>query len=94
MDSTLRYLPLGIVQITALSAAKGLTVPAGANVAVISPETQAVRYRDDGTAPTATVGIPIAVSQEFVYTGSLSTIEFIEQTASAKLNVAFYKIAG
>jgi hypothetical protein len=94
MDSTLRYLPLGVVQITALSAAKGLTVPAGANVAVIIPEAQAVRYRDDGTAPTATVGIPIAVGQEFVYAGSLSTIEFIEQTASAKLNVAFYKIRG
>jgi ribulose-5-phosphate 4-epimerase/fuculose-1-phosphate aldolase len=71
MDSTLRYLPLGVVQITALSAAKGLTVPAGANVAVIIPEAQAV-----------------------VYAGSLSTIEFIEQTASAKLNVAFYKIRG
>ena len=101
MNGNLRLLPLGYNQITALSAAVGLgqgltnnAVPAGANYAVIIPETQAVRFRDDGTNPTAGVGVPIAVGQEFDYTGNLGAVKVIEQTASAKLNIAFYKIAG
>lgn len=94
MNTNLRYAPLGYQQITALSAATALTVPTGANFAVIIAETQAVRFRDDGTAPTATVGMALAVAQEFEYAGNLSAIRFIEQTASAKLNVSYYKIAG
>jgi hypothetical protein len=82
---------LGYQQITALSAATALAPPAGATTAVITAETQAVRYRDDGTNPTATVGMPIAVGQPFTYTGNLAAIKFIEQTASAKLNVSYYK---
>lgn len=83
--------PVGYQQITSLSAATGLTVPTGAVIAVVVPETQAVRWRDDGTNPTASVGMPIAVGQAFVYTGNLAAIAFIEQTASAKLDVSYYK---
>ena len=82
--------PLGFQQITGLSAAKSLTVPTGATYAIISPGAQAVRWRDDGTAPTATVGMPIAVGTNFTYSGSLAAIQFIEQTASAVLNVSYY----
>ncbi|HEY8879199.1 MAG TPA: hypothetical protein VIN03_16645 [Roseateles sp.] len=85
--------PLGYQQITSLSGAQGLTVPAGTKLALIQAETQAVRWRDDGTAPTATVGYPLAVGSELRYTGTaaaLAAIRFIEQTASAKLNVSYY----
>lgn len=82
--------PLGYEQITSLSAAAALTVPAGAAVAVIEAETQAVRWRDDGTDPTATVGMPLPTGRVFVYAGALSAIKFIEQAASAKLNVNYY----
>ncbi|QIP09038.1 hypothetical protein [Bradyrhizobium symbiodeficiens] len=59
---------------------------------MIKAEAQAVRYRDDGTAPTATVGFPMATADEpFVYQGTISKLQFIEQTASAKLNVLFYR---
>lgn len=81
---------VGYQQITSLSASTALTVPANARYCVVIPETQAIRFRDDGTAPTATVGMPLTVSQPFVYTGDLSAIRFIEQTASAKLNVSYY----
>lgn len=95
MDGLQRYTALGYQQIASgLSAALGLTVPVGATVAVIVAEAQAVRFRDDGTNPTATVGIPLAVAQEFFYTGPLANIKFIEQTASAKLNVSYYKGGG
>lgn len=82
---------LGYQQITSLSSATALTVPNGATKAVIKCETQAVRWRDDGTNPTSTVGMPMATTDApFEYTGSLSAIKFIEQSASAKLNVAYY----
>lgn len=82
---------LGYQQITSLSAATGLTVPAGAAFALISPESQAVRWRDDGTNPTATVGYPLPAGAELVCTAAqLSVIKFIEQVASAKLNICYY----
>ena len=83
--------PLGFQQLTGLSAAKGLTVPPGATFALVSPETQAVRWRDDGTAPTATVGMPLAVNLPPVPLANLAALQFIEQTASAVLNVSYYR---
>lgn len=81
---------LGYQQITGLSSAKGLTVPQGATLAVMTPLTQAIRWRDDGTNPTASVGMPIAAGAYFSYDGNLQNIKFIEQTASAELNVSYY----
>lgn len=81
---------LGYQQITALNTAATLTVPTGAKWALIVPETQAVRWRDDGTTPTASVGMTLAIAQPLEYTGDLTKIQFIEQTASAKLNVSYY----
>lgn len=83
--------PLGYQQITSLSAAASLTVPTGATIAVIIAETQAVRWRDDGTNPSATVGMPLPVQTPFVYSGDLSAIKFFEQAGSAKLNVSYFK---
>jgi hypothetical protein len=88
----------GYQQITSLSSAQSLTIPdknpqgsAGTpTAAIIRCETQAVRWRDDGTAPTASVGMPLAVGDTLVYDGDLKKIQFIEQTASAKLNVSLY----
>ena len=89
---------LGYQQITSLSSATALTVPLtdlnGLNcrpsIAIITPETQAVRWRDDGVAPSATVGMPLAVGVTLQYDGDLTKIQFFEQVASAKLNVSYY----
>jgi hypothetical protein len=85
--------PLGYEQITSLSSAQSLTVPSGAMFALIQAETQDVRWRDDGTDPTATVGMIIATEEGIWYTGLLQEIRFIETTASAKLNVVYYKLS-
>ena len=90
-DSGIRYAALGYQQITDLSAATALTIPTGATTAVIVAEAQAVRYRDDGTSPTASVGQPVAVGVSVTYTGPMSKVKFIEQTSGAKLNVLYYK---
>lgn len=89
---------LGYQQITSLSSATGLTVPSRdvqglsckPSIALITPETQAVRWRDDGVNPTASVGMPLAVGVTLQYDGDLTQIKFIEQTGSAKLNISYY----
>ncbi len=82
---------LGYEQITSLAASTGLNIPAGTRLAIIIPETQGIRYRDDGVAPTASVGMPLAAGAVFQYTGNAMTqLRFIEQTASAKLNISYY----
>lgn len=94
----LRLVPLGYQQIGAstLAAATPLTVPAGAQVAVIRVETADVRWRDDGTPPTASVGFPMLHTDTvpFEYWGDLSAIEFIAISGSPVLNVLYYRIAG
>jgi len=90
---------LGYQQITSLSSAQNLTIPdvdpiSGFKVmptfAFITAETQGVRWRDDGTAPTASVGMPLAAGATIQYDGDLRKIKFIEQTASAKINISYY----
>ena len=81
---------LGYQQITSLSASTALTVPSGATLALIVPETQNVRWRDDGTAPTSSIGMPIFVGASLSYDGDLKNIRFIQQDASATLNVSYY----
>ena len=89
---------LGYQQITSLSAATGLTVPSKdvqglackPSIAMITPETQGVRWRDDDTDPTASVGMPLAVGTTLTYDGDLTKIKFIEQVAGAKLNISYY----
>jgi len=83
--------PLGFQQITTLSSSTALTVPAGARSCLIKCQTQAVRFRDDGTAPTATVGYPLDTTDEFFYSGKLSKLRFIEATASASLCISYYR---
>ncbi len=84
----------GYQQITNLSSAVGLTVPGAGSLrgrlVLLIAEGQTVRWRDDGTNPTATVGMPLEVGQPFFYSGDPGAIKFIEAAAGAKLNVSYY----
>ena len=94
LDDTL--IPVGYQQISAPSSATGLTmIPAAegrgvANFCLIQVLTQAVRWRDDGTDPTASVGMQIAAGKDLPYNGDLSAIKFIQEAASAEINVSYY----
>lgn len=89
---------MGYQQITDLSSAVGLTVPTQTpdgskqqpTFALIIAEGAAVRWRDDATAPTASVGMPLAIGVPLQYDGDLTKIKFIQQTATAKLNISYY----
>lgn len=84
------YTPKGYQQITSLSTSVSLTVPAGAKYAMIYAENRNVRWRDDGIDPTASVGMQLLAGNGLWYDGDLAEIEFIEEAASAKLNVSYY----
>jgi hypothetical protein len=88
----------GYQQITSLSGAAALTVPQrtpeGMNgkpvFALIVAEGAPVRWRDDGTNPTSSVGMPLAIGVPLQYDGDLNKIRFIQQSASATLNISYY----
>src|SRR5512135_3184756 len=92
--------PLGYQQILAatLASATHLTLPTLPNgmlvgYVVIQCEGAAsatVRWRDDGTAPTSTVGMILDGGQELAYTGDPTMIPFIVDAGSPILNISYY----
>ena len=82
--------PMGFVQITILTSATALTVPSNADSAIVIP-TNKVNWRDDGTAPTSTVGMPLLADLTLHYDGDLGSVRFIQASGSAALNVSFYR---
>ena len=91
--------PKGFQQITTLTASTGLTVPEGAQIAIIQAEDNAVRWRDDGTAPTATVGMLLQpqaanINDTLYYQGDLDALRFIQAAATAEISVAYYAMSG
>lgn len=83
---------LGFQSITDLSEAVGLTIPEGARIALVIVENAGVRFREDGVAPSATVGMPVPSKGIVRVTTNLSGIQFIEQASSsgAALSVTYY----
>jgi hypothetical protein len=66
-------------------------IPAGTAFALIDAEGQNVRWRDDATAPTASVGKRIIKdSGDLIYDGDLTALKLIGEAAGGKVNVAFY----
>lgn len=91
---------MGYQQIVGAAASTGLTVPSVDPVtglaakpiqAVIICEGAGIRWRDDGIAPTASVGMPIAVGTVFVYDGDLNRLRIIQQAATSTINIGYYK---
>ena len=77
-------------QITDLDPAVGLTVPAGAKRAIITADTASVRYRADGTDPTATIGcLLVHAANGIILEGQdvLQNVKFF--SATGVLNVQY-----
>lgn len=82
--------PLGYVQFTPAASQALPSIPAGTVYFIMQTEAQAVRWRDDGVAPTAAIGYPLAVGVELVYTGQIDAFRIIQIAASAVVNVCYY----
>lgn len=69
------------------------SIPPNANKAVVVVEDKTIRWRDDGTNPTSSVGTKSFVNTTFVLEGRTSITKFraIRQgSADAKLSVRYY----
>lgn len=92
--------PNGYAQYTSLAAAKSLKTDAPATgtilpdrsiKALIQAETQDIRWTDDGTTPTAAIGMLLKANTVLEFEGNLATFKMIEVAASAKVNISYYK---
>lgn len=87
--------PLGYQQLTVSSTAVALTVPTNAEAALVDVESNDVRWRDDGTNPTASVGKYLSSGTHYTFIGAeeLAALKFIRVSADAKLNITYYIIS-
>jgi hypothetical protein len=95
-NSPYSFTTVGFQQMGSLASATPLTVPGAAKIAEICVENGAIRYRDDGTAPTAAVGIQVSSSAAtspvcFQYSGPLSAMQMINSTGTPGVFVAYYR---
>lgn len=84
-----QQLPLGLESFSDLSTVKYLSPPKKTAYAEVQAHTKAVRWRDDGTAPTATIGHLIPAGKTFRYVGT-GQFGIIEAEASATATVTYY----
>lgn len=90
VDDTLNCKGYQQIVSATLATATALTPPSGARIAVIQCEATTVRWRDDGTNPTAAIGMTLAAGADMLYNGDLTTIKFIRTAAGSILNVSYY----
>lgn len=96
--------PFAFETLTVSSTSKALTAtvynPAGgtaADMATIVVETDSVRHREDGLAPTASVGQLVLASATAPANltvcglGSMQAVRFIRVTTDASLSVSYYR---
>lgn len=82
--------PEGYSQLTGMASAKGIRARNG-RVALIQCLGQNVRWRDDGTDPTTTVGMRLHAGETMWFTGDLRSFRVIEEAAGAELNISVYR---
>jgi hypothetical protein len=95
-----RFNWLGYCQITSLATAKPMVtascstgaVPPTPVVAEICVSGAAVRYTSSPTVtPTASLGIPVSTNTCFQYSGPVNSLQFIQQAATATLDIEFFQ---
>lgn len=91
--------PKGYAQVTVTTSSQSInqllttaawyftSIPAGTRGVTLQPEGD-IRWRDDGVAPTATVGMKIVTNQGWVYGGDASLIRLIA-SGNTVLNIYF-----
>jgi len=83
------YAITGFTSAKTLAEALGAAIPAEATMALIQAQGQNVRWKDDGTAPTASEGHQLLAGESRIF-GNLDTLEFFQEAATATLAVNFY----
>jgi len=89
--------PLGYQQLTLTGSAQHLTLPkppagvvVGYAVIQCTGTTATAIWRDDGTAPTSSVGMTLSTGSELDYVGDFTALQFIIGSGSPVLNISYY----
>lgn len=100
-DPGIQRTPCGFQQLTLGATAQSLTIPpacqtpGGPYLLVMRVEGSGLsgRYRDDGVAPTASVGMLINQTDTYPYeySGNGATLQFISTSGAPVLDVLFYR---
>lgn len=86
--------PVGYEQKTVSTTAVTLTKPAGASRAIVMVEDQPIRYREDGTAPTSSVGVlcPAGTRFELESSSAISNFKAIRSGGTdGVISVNYYR---
>ena len=83
--------PNGYQQVTNSGTAGALTVPAGTTSMILAVSVQAIRFTLDGTNPTASSGMPVAVGDAVPIVGNIRNVRIISQTGTATVDVQYFK---
>lgn len=86
-SSTTAFNSAALVSSLTFSGQAAAGIPEGTQLLVIQPEGQAIRMRDDGSAPTTAVGYPLQAGTEFRYAGALAALQLIGQATGGIVNV-------
>lgn len=85
---------LGYQQATSVSTSSAANLPGVPSGAVgsflLSVESAGIRWRDDGTDPTSSVGQPVAAGQALCYGNDPHSVRIIGQTGTPTINVTYY----
>ncbi len=88
--------PLGYAQKNVAAVSTGLPAPpnpyslADVTYSILTPATVDIRWRDDGTAPTAAIGYPLKVGSELAYDGDPLAFQMISVGAATNVDVTLY----
>ena len=88
-------IPMGFEQLTG-AGVKTLTIPPGSDKALIQVEINDIRVRDDGTAPTANIGVLIKTTDTpMIWEADLTAFKYIQILGAAPIvNILYYKNKG
>ena len=81
--------PLSYQQFTA-TGLMSLSIPTGAKFAYLLTENGGIRWRDDGVAPTSSVGFPLPGGTQMLV-ADLSAFQLCPMASSCTVNISFYK---
>ena len=89
------YTSGGTWTVVAIGLGAGLTsnaIPTGATYALMQAETQSIRWRDDGVAPTSSIGMLLASGiSVWLRSLDLSAVQIIRTVAGGITNISFYR---
>ena len=87
--------PVGFEQLAVSNTAVGFaSIPANADKAVMTVEDGTLRYRDDGSNPTSTVGLRVFIAGTIILNSrdSLDNFKAIREAANnSELNISYYE---